>query len=79
MDKGEECEFVCKEFKFGGTSELFLGDLEKYLAFLDKVSALLMKHHPELKNDPSLDIKNPDSEFYIPRDEVDDKAHRFFY
>ena len=31
LDKGEECEFLCKEFKFGGESELFIGKLKNYI------------------------------------------------
>lgn len=30
LDEGEECEFVCKEFKFGTTSEMFIGRLTHY-------------------------------------------------
>ena len=34
IDQGENCEFVCKEFKFGTTSDLFIGRLSKYEEFL---------------------------------------------
>lgn len=37
MNKGEDCEFVCKEFKFGTTSEMFIGRLSHYFEFLNKL------------------------------------------
>ena len=35
VEKGLDCEFVCKEFKFGTTSDLFVGRLSKYYKFLN--------------------------------------------
>lgn len=34
LEKGEECEFVCKEFRFGTTSNLFIGKLSEYYEFI---------------------------------------------
>lgn len=45
VETGEKCELVCQEFRFGGYTELFMGDLSKYeafhahfIAFLEKVN-----------------------------------------
>ena len=44
MERGESCEFVCKEFKFGTPGNLFIGRLSFYWDFFKKLEALLDKH-----------------------------------
>ncbi len=74
IDNGKGCEFVCKEFKFGTTGEMFIGKLDTYLEFLDKVQELLTKYHPEEEN--TLNLDDPNSEFYIDRT-VEDNPNFF--
>lgn len=35
MENGEDCEFLCKEFKFGTVSEMFIGRLSNYFKFVN--------------------------------------------
>jgi len=46
MEDGEECEFVCKEFKFGTTSDMFIGKLSHYVQFLKDIENLIEKSNP---------------------------------
>ena len=41
MEKGEDCENVCKEFRFGTSSALFIGRLSDYYKFLDEIEEVL--------------------------------------
>jgi hypothetical protein len=61
VEKGENCEFVCKEFKFGTTGDLFIGKVDEYHEFLKTIEKLIKMH------DPSADIldNTPGSELYI--------------
>lgn len=46
MEDGEYCEFVCKEFKFGTTSDMFIGKLSNYVQFLKDIENLIEKSNP---------------------------------
>lgn len=43
VERGEDCEFVCKEFRFGTTSELFIGRLSSYYQFLRELEQMIEK------------------------------------
>ena len=61
LEEGEECEFLCKEFKFGTTSDLFIGKLHKYYEFLNNIEKVLKKYDPEIV----LDDETPGNELFI--------------
>lgn len=61
MEKGEECENVCKEFRFGTSSKLFIGRLTDYYIFLEEIEEVLSKFNPELVQDH----KDPKNELYL--------------
>ena len=42
VEKGENCEYVCKEFRFGGSSELFVGKIKKMYEFFKNVEKVGM-------------------------------------
>lgn len=61
MDNGEDCEFLCKEFKFGTSSEMFIGKLSQYFKFLNKIKWILKKYGSGIE----LEDKNPSNELFI--------------
>lgn len=65
IDKGEDCEFVCKEFLFGTTSNLFIGNLREYNQTIKRIQDILNKYDPSLQ----MDKNQPDSELF--RDEIE--------
>jgi len=52
VEEGLECEFVCKEFKFGGTSNLFIGNLKQYINYLDEIQEILTEFGTEDHSNP---------------------------
>lgn len=68
VEKGENCEFVCKEFRFGGASELFVGKVGKLYEFFNNLQNILLEYNPALKNEI-------DSEFKV---DTDDISSEFF-
>ena len=62
VEKGENCEFVCKEFKFGTTGDLFIGKVDEYHEFLKTIQEIIKIHDPSLNLD---DDNQPGSELYI--------------
>lgn len=61
VEKGENCEFVCKEFKFGTTGDLFIGKLDQYKDFLNKVEELIKNNNPS----SNFEDKKPGDELFI--------------
>lgn len=61
MENGENCESLCKEFKFGTTSEMFIGRLSHYTEFIETMETVLNKYNPDLK----LDENEPNNELYM--------------
>lgn len=61
VEKGENCEFVCKEFKFGTTGDLFIGKLDQYKDFLNKVEELIKNHD----GNANFEDKKPGDELFI--------------
>lgn len=51
LENGEDCEFVCKEFRFGTTSDMFIGRLSNYYQFLKEIEEVIRKYDPKLKVD----------------------------
>ena len=37
LENGEQCEFLCKEFKFGTSGNLFIGRLHEYMEFIKQI------------------------------------------
>lgn len=68
VEKGENCEFVCKEFRFGGASELFVGKIKKFYEFFKNVEKVITDFNPAIKAEI-------DKEFII---DEDDYPHEFF-
>ena len=73
LNKGENCEYVCKEYTFGSANNLFLGKLANYLKTIDKLMRLsknfLNNKKLEINNpsedDMKFDIKNLDDKFFV--------------
>ena len=42
------CEFVCKEFRFAGVSDMFIGQLEDYLQYLKNFEHIASKLNPDI-------------------------------
>ncbi len=61
VEKGENCEYVCKEFKFGTASELFIGKLSNYYEFLERIERVIQKFDPNV----TFEDKEISSEFFI--------------
>lgn len=39
--RGENCEYICKEFRFGTSSDLFIGNLERIKGVMEKMKEIL--------------------------------------
>ena len=67
-EKGENCEYLCKEFKFGSTSELFIGSLKDYYDFLkvlrDTVQELDGNVRKDLDDEFFIDEREFSEEFF---------------
>lgn len=51
VDKGEGCEYICKEFRLGTASDLFIGKLEDYHTFFNNLERIVTKFNPTLRRD----------------------------
>lgn len=51
MEEGEDCEFVCKEFRFGTTSDMFIGKLSEYVKFLKELETLISQSNNSINED----------------------------
>ena len=58
VEKGENCEYLCKEFKFGSTSELFIGSLKNYYEYFTTLQRIVQDFDENVHNDL-------DDEFFI--------------
>ena len=65
-ERGEHCEYLCKEFKFGSTSELFIGSLKDYYDFFKKLEQTV-KHFDNKVNE------DLDDEFYLDKREFSEE------
>lgn len=63
VEKGENCEFVCKEFRFGASSELFMGNLGKFYEFYKNIENVLTKFNPAIENDIDGEFKVDEEEY----------------
>jgi len=72
VEKGEGCEFVCKEFKMGTASDLFIGRLNDYHEFFNNLERIITKFNPSLRNDFENEIVVEDElypdEFFVIED-----------
>jgi len=48
---GENCEYVCKEFSFGTSSFLFIGDISVYDNFFKKFQSVVLKLKRQTKKE----------------------------
>lgn len=62
----KKCDFICKEFRFGSSSELFVGDLKEYSRVLRNIELLLQTLGPqeEIFNEIQIDENDYESEFF---------------
>lgn len=58
IEKGKGCGNVCREFRFGRSSELFMGDLSKYEEFL--------ANFEEFAERANVNLKTRNDELYVP-------------
>lgn len=76
LENGEDCEFVCKEFRFGTTSDMFIGRLSNYYQFLKEIEEVIRKYDPKLKVDENdknselfIEEQNYPEEFFIDKEQ----------
>ena len=62
-EKGENCEYLCKEFKFGSTSELFIGSLKDYYDFFKVLENTVQKLDGDVKKDLDDEFRIDEREF----------------
>lgn len=62
----KKCDFICKEFRFGSSSELFVGDLKEYSRVLRNIEILLQTLGPqdEIFKEIKIDQEDYESEFF---------------
>lgn len=60
---------MCKEFKFGTVSEMFIGRLSHYYEFLNSMKDLLEKYGPGVK----IEDKDSQNEFFVDEVEYEDE------
>ena len=58
IEKGKGCGNVCREFRFGKSSELFMGDLKKYEQFLENFESFAER--------VNVDLQMQNEELYVP-------------
>lgn len=46
LTNGENCESLCNEFRFGATSNLFIGKLSEYRRILENFHRVILKYNP---------------------------------
>lgn len=63
VEKGENCEYVCKEFRFGGSSELFIGNLKKFYEFYENVEKLLSDFKTDYEEDEKEEFKIEEEDY----------------
>lgn len=51
VERGEGCEYVCKEFRLGTASDLFIGRLSDYHTFFNNLERILTKFNPNFRNE----------------------------
>lgn len=68
VEKGENCEYLCKEFKFGSTSELFIGSLKGYYDYFVTLQRIVQDFdenvHADLDDEFYIDQKEYPEEFF---------------
>jgi len=64
IEKGKGCGNVCREFRFGKSSELFMGDLSKYEEFLENFESFAER--------VNVDLSMQNEELYVPEYTFDD-------
>ena len=63
VEHGTDCEYICKEFKMGKASDLFIGRLKDYHEFMNNLERIVTEKNPSLRGgfDDEITI---DSEIY---------------
>lgn len=64
IEKGKGCGNVCREFRFGKSSEMFMGDLKKYEEFLENFESFAER--------VNVDLNMQNEELYVPEYTFDD-------
>lgn len=76
VERGENCEFVCKEFRFGASSELFMGKMKKFFEFFKNVEEVVTEFNPAIKvdvdNEFNIDEDDYPSEFFTETNNLED-------
>lgn len=69
LNKGENCEYMCKEFSFGSANNLFLGKLATYLQTIDKLKRISENggNSSEIRSEDNenIDVDNLDDRFFL--------------
>ena len=80
-ERGEHCEYLCKEFKFGSTSELFIGSLKDYFSFFTKLQEVVQtfegKVHEDLDDEFFIDEREFSEEFFADENVVNESQTYF--
>lgn len=63
VENGINCEFVCKEFRFGSASELFVGKIKKFYEFFKNIERVLIEFNPEVKEDINKEFEIDDTDY----------------
>lgn len=64
---GPECIQLCKEYKIGETSDMFIGNLSEYTAFIDNLDELIKDFDATILDDDysiTIDSETYSSEFF---------------
>lgn len=80
LENNEGCDFLCKEFVFGSTSDLLIGDLEQYENFYKGLEEVVEAYDPlmrqQMDNEANVSEETYPRQFFFDEDSVKDLPDR---